>query len=79
VNLTEKQQRVFGFVQSRIAAGFAPTRMEISREFGWASANAAEDHLRALERKGLLEVLPGTARGIRLKGDRVCPKCGCAL
>jgi SOS-response transcriptional repressor LexA len=57
---------VFGYVKNRIADGFAPTRAEISREFGWASANAAEDHLRALERKGLLKVLPGTARGIVL-------------
>lgn len=66
MSLTDKQTQVYDYVRARIANGLAPTRSEISREFGWASANAAEDHLRALERKGLLKVLPGTARGIVL-------------
>jgi repressor LexA len=48
-------------------SGMPPTRAEIARELGFRSVNAAEDHLRALERKGALELLSGTSRGIRLK------------
>jgi repressor LexA len=44
-----------------------PTRAEIAKDLGFRSINAAEDHLRALERKGVIELLPGTSRGIRLK------------
>lgn len=44
-----------------------PTRAEIARAIGFRSVNAAEEHLRALERKGAIELLPGTSRGIRLK------------
>jgi repressor LexA len=47
--------------------GMPPTRAEISRELGFKSANAAEEHLRALQRKGVLELLPGASRGIQLK------------
>ena len=44
-----------------------PTRAEIARELGFKSVNAAEEHLRALQRKGVLELIPGTSRGIQLK------------
>jgi repressor LexA len=47
--------------------GMPPTRAEIAKDLGFRSINAAEDHLRALERKGVIELLPGTSRGIRLK------------
>src|SRR5690606_30656889 len=47
--------------------GMPPTRAEIAESLGFRSANAAEEHLRALERKGVIELLPATSRGIRLK------------
>jgi repressor LexA len=47
--------------------GMPPTRAEIARELGFKSANAAEEHLRALQRKGVLELVPGASRGIQLK------------
>ncbi len=67
--LTVKQQVVFDFICSHIdETGFPPTRMEISDELGFKSPNAAEDHLKALERKGAIKILRGTSRGIRLLG-----------
>jgi repressor LexA len=55
-------------VQDFIAeSGMPPTRAEIARELGFKSANAAEEHLRALQRKGVLELIPGASRGIQLK------------
>jgi repressor LexA len=48
-------------------SGMPPTRAEIARELGFRSANAAEEHLRALQRKGVLELIPGASRGIQLK------------
>jgi repressor LexA len=55
-------------IQEFIAdSGMPPTRAEIARELGFKSANAAEEHLRALQKKGVLELLPGASRGIQLK------------
>jgi repressor LexA len=55
-------------VQEFIAeTGMPPTRAEIARELGFRSANAAEEHLRALQKKGVLELVPGASRGIQLK------------
>lgn len=55
-------------IQEFIAeTGMPPTRAEIARELGFRSPNAAEDHLRALQRKGVLELVPGASRGIQLK------------
>ena len=55
-------------IQEFIAeTGMPPTRAEIARQLGFKSANAAEEHLRALQRKGVLELLPGASRGIQLK------------
>lgn len=69
--LTARQEQVLGFVRDFMEeSGFPPTRVEIARALGFRSANAAEDHLRALSRKGALELLPGASRGIRLLQDK---------
>ncbi len=68
--LTARQQQILDLVQSTIArTGSPPTRAEIAAELGFRSANAAEEHLQALARKGVIELLSGTARGIRLKRE----------
>ncbi|MBK9134491.1 MAG: transcriptional repressor LexA [Betaproteobacteria bacterium] len=68
--LTARQQQVLDLVQSAIErSGAPPTRAEIAAELGFRSANAAEEHLQALARKGVIELAPGTSRGIRLKSD----------
>ncbi|MDH3210028.1 MAG: transcriptional repressor LexA [Burkholderiaceae bacterium] len=70
--LTARQLQVLDLVQSAIArTGAPPTRAEIATELGFRSANAAEDHLQALARKGVIELVGGTSRGIRLKGDKL--------
>ncbi|RZI81990.1 MAG: transcriptional repressor LexA [Rubrivivax sp.] len=66
--LTPRQQEIFELIQRAIArTGAPPTRAEIATELGFRSANAAEEHLQALARKGVIELLGGTSRGIRLK------------
>ena len=66
--LTPKQRHVLFLIQKVIAeTGMPPTRAEIARHLGFRSVNAAEDHLRALERKGAIELVSGISRGIRLK------------
>ncbi len=66
--LTPRQKQILELIQDFIAEyGMPPTRAEISRELGFKSANAAEQHLRALQKKGVLELLPGASRGIQLK------------
>jgi len=68
--LTARQQQILDLVQSAIErTGSPPTRAEIAAELGYRSANAAEEHLQALARKGVIELLGGTSRGIRLKSD----------
>ena len=68
--LTERQQQIFELVRSTIEnTGSPPTRAEIARELGFKSANAAEEHLQALARKGVIELVGGTSRGIRLQSD----------
>ncbi len=65
-DLTVRQQRVMDFILDFIAEqGFPPTRAEICNALGFRSPNAAEDHLRALTKKGAIEMLSGTSRGIR--------------
>ena len=65
--LTARQEEVLALVKAHIAeSGYPPTRADIARELGFRSPNAAEEHLKALARKGVLEVIPGTSRGIRL-------------
>jgi repressor LexA len=66
--LTPRQTQILELIQDFIAeTGMPPTRAEIARELGFKSANAAEEHLRALKRKGVLELVPGASRGIQLK------------
>jgi repressor LexA len=68
--LTERQQQILDLVQSAIErTGAPPTRAEIATELGFKSANAAEDHLQALARKGVIELVGGTSRGIRLRSE----------
>ena len=65
--LTQRQEEVLSLVKNTMAeTGMPPTRAEIARELGFKSANAAEEHLKALARKGVIEILPGTSRGIKL-------------
>lgn len=66
--LTSRQTQILEVIQDFIAeTGMPPTRAEIARELGFKSANAAEEHLRALQRKGVLDLVPGASRGIQLK------------
>jgi len=68
--LTPRQQQVLDLVQSAIErTGAPPTRAEIAAELGFRSHNAAEEHLQALARKGVIELVGGTSRGIRLQFD----------
>ena len=70
--LTARQQQILELIQSAIAnTGAPPTRAEIAAELGFKSANAAEEHLQALARKGAIELVSGTSRGIRLKTDQL--------
>jgi repressor LexA len=67
-DLTPRQTQILRLIQRFIAeTGMPPTRAEIARELGFRSANAAEEHLRALARKGVIALVPGTSRGIQLK------------
>jgi len=66
--LTPRQKEILELIQDVIyETGMPPTRAEIAAELGFKSANAAEEHLRALQRKGVLDLIPGTSRGIQLK------------
>lgn len=66
--LTARQQEILNLIQNTIAStGAPPTRAEIASALGFKSANAAEEHLRALARKGAIELVSGTSRGIRLR------------
>jgi repressor LexA len=68
--LTERQQQILELIQRSVArTGSPPTRAEIAHELGFKSANAAEEHLQALARKGAIELVSGTSRGIRLKSE----------
>ena len=68
--LTPRQQQILDLIQSAIArTGAPPTRAEIAAELGFKSANAAEEHLQALARKGVIELVSGTSRGIRLQSE----------
>ncbi len=68
--LTQRQQEVLDLIKTTMLdTGMPPTRAEIARELGFRSANAAEEHLKALAKKGVIEILPGTSRGIKLNID----------
>ena len=76
-NLTPRQQQILQLIRDRIAdTGMPPTRAEIADTFGFRSANAAEDHLKALARKGAIELLAGSSRGIRLLEPEGLPLIG---
>ncbi|NLD70226.1 MAG: transcriptional repressor LexA [Limnobacter sp.] len=65
--LTPRQQQILGLIREHIAeTGFPPTRAEIAARLGFRSANAAEEHLKALARKGVIELTSGASRGIKL-------------
>ncbi|HQR48089.1 MAG TPA: transcriptional repressor LexA, partial [Steroidobacteraceae bacterium] len=67
-DLTPRQRQVLRFIQDAVSEhGMPPTRAEIAEALGFKSANAAEEHLRAMQRKGVLELRPGASRGIQLK------------
>ena len=69
IKLTARQEQILNLIKDAIEnTGFPPTRAEIASELGFKSANAAEEHLQALARKGAIEISPGTSRGIRLIG-----------
>ena len=75
--LTHRQTVVLDFIKSHIAdTGYPPTRADIARELGFRSPNAAEEHLRALARKGAIEMTPGRSRGIRLPAPSGLPIVG---
>jgi repressor LexA len=66
-NLTSRQEQVLQLIKSYAEeTGYPPTRAEIALKLGFKSANAAEEHIKALARKGALEIIPGASRGIRL-------------
>ena len=80
-DLTARQRQILELLRSHIReTGFPPTRAEIAAAFGFRSANAAEDHLRALARRGAIELQPGSSRGIRVveggPGDDALPVVG---
>ena len=67
MKLTARQSQVLDIIRRYVdETGYPPTRAEIAAELGFRSANAAEEHLRALARKGAIEMVPGASRGIRL-------------
>ena len=76
--LTDRQAEILNLIRSAIEeTGMPPTRAEIARTLGFRSANAAEEHLRALARKGVIELVPGASRGIRLlEEDKGLPVVG---
>ena len=67
LKLTARQEEILEFIKDYLQeTGFPPTRSEIAAKMGFKSPNAAEEHLRALARKGAIEMLPGTSRGLRI-------------
>ena len=75
--LTQRQQQVLDIVRQHIdQTGYPPTRADIARELGFKSANAAEEHLKALARKGAIEIIAGASRGIRLPASAGIPIVG---
>jgi repressor LexA len=75
--LTNRQQQVLDIIRIHIdQTGYPPTRADIARELGFKSANAAEEHLKALARKGAIEMIAGASRGIRLPESSGIPIIG---
>ena len=77
VKLTPRQQEILDFIRSNVEMlGAPPTRAEIATAFGFSSHNAAEEHLKALAKKGVVVLEPGSARGIRLVEQLGLPLIG---
>lgn len=77
VKLTPRQQEILDFIRNtQELLGAPPTRAEIAQSFGFASPNAAEEHLKALAKKGVIVLEPGAARGIRLVEQLGLPLVG---
>ena len=75
--LTQRQQQVLDIVREHIdRTGYPPTRADIAQALGFKSANAAEEHLKALARKGAIEIIAGASRGIRLPESAGIPIVG---
>ena len=71
-NLTTRQQEIFDFIKKEIEFnGYPPTRSEIAKVFGFKSPNAAEDHLKALKKKGVLNIVSGASRGISINKENI--------
>ncbi len=67
MKLTKRQTEVLDCIKRHIGeTGYPPTRADIAKDLGFRSANAAEEHLKALAKKGAIEIIPGTSRGIRV-------------
>lgn len=77
-DLTQRQRQVFELIKDQIEeTGYPPTRAEIAQILGFRSANAAEEHIKALARKGVIEIVEGASRGIRLpESSRGIPLVG---
>jgi len=77
IQLTPRQTEVLEFIKSYMSeTGYPPTRADIAQKLGFRSANASEEHLKALARKGAIEMIPGTSRGIKLPEDNGLPIVG---
>jgi repressor LexA len=75
--LTSRQAEILAWIRQHIdREGMPPTRAELARGLGFSAVSSAEDHLRALEKKGVIEMLPGASRGIRLIGGGGLPLIG---
>ncbi len=75
--LTERQGEILRLIRELTeVSGFPPTRAEIAERMGFRSVNAAEQHLRALERKGAIEISSGASRGIKVRDTRPGPRAG---
>jgi repressor LexA len=71
-NLTIRQQEIFDFIKEEIEFnGYPPTRSEIAKVFGFKSPNAAEDHIKALKKKGVLNIVSGASRGISINKEDI--------
>jgi repressor LexA len=78
--LTARQQQILDWIRGRLeATGMPPTRAEIAAGLGFSTASSAEDHLRALARKGAIELMPGASRGLRLREMPELPGAGLPL
>jgi repressor LexA len=75
--LTARQAEILKLIEQYTEkSGYPPTRSEICQAMGFRSPNAAEEHLKALARKGVIEMIPGASRGIRLKQEPGIPVVG---